>query len=187
MTNYRRWIFLGLAVIGSQLASGCCCQRPVLFPRLGYYGPGVCGPIFPRLAVSYSSPYVSGSPVSAPVYGETSYGGFSYPASGPVYGSPIYGSPGYGAPISSDIPLCTNCGPGNPGLPIAISGPSAPSPGAYSPRPSAGTTVPMMMPTSAAPNGIPFDSAFAPTVKPPTTDRLDSPPQAKKVMLTAGK
>jgi hypothetical protein len=162
MTRYRRWLFVGLTVVGSQIAAGCCYNRPVLFPRLNPCVGG-CGPIFPRLAA-----------VPGPV------------VSGPVYDAPVYGGPppcvgcgghdgGFGVPIASTPPVVYGPPPGAPG-------------GTVAPPPS--FSVPMNMPGAAAPvgAGIPFDSALAPTVRPPTgAARADAPPDSKKLMLTAGK
>jgi hypothetical protein len=191
----RRLLLLGLIALGSQLATGCYCSRPILFPRLPLCANGACnGPVFPRLAAAVTPP-IAGPVVSGPVYDAPISHGFGY--GGPVYGGAGIGDPG-----------CTACGHGGAGIPLATvpfsGGPIAGTtyapqpyggqpynfqpygqPGAAGPNPN--FAVPMNMP-SASTGGIPFDSSLAPTVKPPVVNaqKLDTAPDGKKI-LTAGK
>jgi hypothetical protein len=67
MNVSRRLAFIGLLLIVSQLATGCYCQRPYLFPRLQTCSGVGCGPLFPRLAnIGYGGPVIGGPVHDAP-------------------------------------------------------------------------------------------------------------------------
>ena len=184
MNVSRRLVLFGFILVGSQLASGCYCYRPLVFPRLQSCATGGCGPVFPRLAGA----------IAPPVYGGPA-------VSGPVYDAPIgYGGVSYGGPISSGMtmgePGCASCSQGIPlasapfsGGPIAGTSymvpPNMVAPGGSAPVPNG--AVPMVMP-GASTGGVPFDSSLVtPTVKPPivNTKKLDT--RENKGVLTAGK
>ena len=192
----RRLLLLGLIVLGSQIATGCCYYRPIL-PSLRYCGPGAPLLNRPLLAPAVSGPAYSG-PVTGPVCdigysgaptsgSMPTYGGYSgVPISGPAYGSggcTSCGGGGFGGiPIASapsGIPIAaTQPGSGYPTYPTYPMTGAAPA-GYVNPNAS----VPLHMP-SAMPGGVPFDSSLAPTVKPPvgTSPVIDS-----KKLATAGK
>ena len=178
----RRLLLLGLIVIGSQIATGCCYYRPIL-PNLRYCGPGAPLLNRPLLAPAVSGPVYSGPVVSGPVY-DSGYSGV--PVSGPVYGGgtcSTCSNGGYGGiPIASapsGVPIAaTQPGYGYPTYPAYPTTGTAPA-GYVNPNAS----IPLPMP-SAMPGGVPFDSSLAPTVKPPvgTNPVIDS-----KKLATAGK
>lgn len=185
MNVSRRIVLFGLILVGSQLASGCYCYRPLVFPRLQSCATGGCGPVFPRLAGAIAPPVYGGPSVGGPVYdAPISHGG-------PVYGGgPVFG----GGPVGEMG--CTNCSQGIPlasapfsGGPIAgtsyIVPPNMVAPGGSASMPNG--AIPMVMP-GASTSGVPFDSSLVtPTVKPPivNTKKLDTP--ENKGVLTAGK
>lgn len=184
MTVSRRLLLVGLIATGSQLAGGCYCNRPYLFPRLHLCGQGACGgPVFPRLAAAVAPP------IAGPV------------VTGPVYDAPLSVAPApvYGGPIPGGDPNCVTCGVGGTGIPLGsvpftgvpIAGTSFAPPIVHTAPPVGATpppTAPATMP-SASTNGIPFDSSLAPTVKPPAMNvrNLDNPPDSKKLMTAAAK
>jgi hypothetical protein len=183
MTRLRRWMFLGLVLLGSQLSAGCYLgytNRAVLFPnvalspayaRAGTAGGYGCGPSCYREFGPGSGacggsllggPFAGGPVVTGPVCDAPVT--VLPPAGMPVsYGPPV----GYGPPTGT--PGCTSCGTGGSyplgGMPIPIaSGPGGP-PIATSPPP--GYMQPGFVPTGGPIHVGPFDSGIVPTVKPP--------------------
>jgi hypothetical protein len=163
MMQFRRWLFLGLILLGTQLSAGCYLgytNRPVLFPNVALT-PAVARP---------GSPCGCG-PTCYREFGPSGCGGSLFAGSGagaapvvtgPVYDAPVsvlppYGGPAYGGgyPAPAPTPGCVGCAAnhgGFSGIPIAgsVGGP----PIAVSP---AGGPI----------YGVPYDSGAVPTLKPP--------------------
>ncbi len=193
MTLFRRWLFLGLILLGTQLSAGCYLgytNRPVLFPNVAVtpavvrpgaaagcgpscyreFGPSGCGgSLFAGSGAGFGSgaaPVVNGPVYDAPVATVPPYGG---------YGMPVYGG-GFTAPAPT--PGCAGCAAnagGYSGIPIAgsVGGP----PIAVSP---AGGPI----------HGVPYDSGTVPTLKPPVGSiPLQMPSEVKesKKIVAAGK
>jgi len=130
----RRFLLLGLVVLVSQIATGCCTQRAYVFPRLrcGAYAPPavpfspvVRTPLLPRPLYYGAGAMV---PISAgPAYGYGAPGCSSCSTPGAAVsfapqamsGAPVYsmGGSGYGAGVPHDsvlLPQPTVIPPGTP-------------------------------------------------------------------------
>lgn len=197
MMLLRRWMFLGLVLLGTQLSTGCYLgytSRPVLFPNVALtpavvrpgaaagcgpscyreFGPSGCGgSLFAGAGVA---PVVTGPVYDAPVGFPTTFGGYDPSNYGGGYSAPVYGG-GYSVP--GPTPGCVGCaangGGGFSGIPIAgsVGGP----PIAVSP---AGGPI----------HGIPADSGTVPTVRPPSGSiPLQMPGEVKesKRIIATGK
>ncbi len=193
MTALRRWFFLGLVLLGTQLSSGCylgLTNRPVLFPGVAlspaYAHPGAGNPCAACGPTCYREFGGGGCGGSLFTGSSAGYG----PAGAPVVSGPVYdGGPiGYGGafPGPTGVPGCVGCGAGVGvpvggipvgAIPIAV-GPGGP--------PIAGTP-----PVGGGPiHGIPFDSGTVPTLKPPPGSvPLQMPSEVKesKKIIAAGK
>jgi len=175
MTHVRRWLFLGLVLLGTQLSAGCylgLTSRPVLFPNVALTpaiprpaGVG-CGPACYR---EFGGPsLLSGPAVTGPVYDAAPMGYGGMPA-------------GYGGGYSTPTPGCAGCSSSQypmSGVPIA---------GTFGGPLIAGTPG-TLVPTGA----VPFDSGTVtfPTVKPPAGSiPLQMPSEVKesKKIVAAGK
>lgn len=166
MTHVRRWLFLGLVLLGTQLSAGCYLgytNRPVLFPGIAC-GPKICGA--PACA--------------APTCGTCCYhpfGGGPSLLGGPAVAGPVYDA---GYPAAAPTPGCVGCSSQYPtgGIPIA---------GSVGGAPIAGT------PGAMVPSGwVPFDSGTVttPTVKPPAGSvplQMPSEMKESKKIFSAGK
>lgn len=167
MTHVRRWLFLGLVLLGTQLSTGCYLgytNRPVLFPGIAlspaYARPGVgvgCGPTCYR-----------------------EFGGGPALTNGPVVTGPVYDG-GYPTMAPAPGPGCAGCTSQYPPGAVPIAGAPGGPPIAMS---SGGTMVPA--------GWVPFDSGTVtiPTVKPPAGSvPLQMPSEVKesKKIVTAGK
>jgi len=124
----RRILLLGIVVLVSQIATGCCTQRAYLFPRLHC---GACAP--PAVPMSPVVRYpiavrpIGAYPMSAAApYGDpscnscmSSPGATVSMAPRMASGAPVYtmGGPGYGAAVPHDsvlLPQPTVIPPGTP-------------------------------------------------------------------------
>ena len=166
----RRLLLLAV-VVGSQLAAGCCYDRPY-FPRLhsGWgCGSGACGtPLLnrPILDLPIVDRPLLNRPILAPHYGGVPVSTMPGYAGG-EYGTPVpyYPAPG-GHPVGD--PGCVGCGASN-GHHVGSAGvPYTPGPHGQTGTPISPAPVPMVMP-SAMPGGVPHDSALLkmPTIAPP--------------------
>lgn len=194
MTTFRRWLFLGLVLLGAQLSAGCYLgytNRPVLFPGVAltpaYARPGVSGPCGPNCYREFGGGGACGGSLFAGRGGGqyAGYGAAGAPVvTGPVYdaGPMGYDVPVYGGsyPVPTGTPGCVGCGAGGGvtygGIPIA-GGPGGP-PIAVTP------------PAGGPLYGVPFDSGTVPTLKPPPGSvPLQMPAEMKeaKKIVPAGK
>ena len=129
----RRILLLGIVVLVSQIATGCCTQRAYVFPRLHCgaacappvvpYSPVIRGPLMPR-PLLYGP--VGAAPISSAPYGDpscnscmSSPGATVSMAPRMASGAPVYtmGGPGYGAAVPHDsvlLPQPTVIPPGTP-------------------------------------------------------------------------
>ena len=110
----KRAIYVGLLLVASQLASGCCCVRQSLWRwRCAPCGGGTCAPS--SFSARVTMPPIASAPIaSAPVFhgGPVIHGGpIGGPdcngcGGGPIGGYPMGGVPSVGMPmIGGPIPL----------------------------------------------------------------------------------
>ena len=205
MMPIRRWLFLGLVLLGTQLSAGCYLgytSRPVLFPNVALtpavvrpgaaagcgpscyreFGPSGCGGSL--FAGSGAAPVVAGPVYDAPVGFPTTFGGYDPSGFGGGYLPPVYGgghsAPVYGGGVSvpGPTPGCLGCaanGGGYSGIPIA---------GSVGGPPIA------VSPAGGPIHGIPADSGMVPTVRPPSGSiPLQMPGEVKesKRIIATGK
>jgi hypothetical protein len=209
MTRFRRWLLLGLILLGSQFSAGCYLgytNRPILFPSVALspsyvrpggaagcgpscyreFGPSGCGGSLLGGPVGYGyagAPVVAGPVYDGPVINTMPVGGYDLPVYG-SYSAPIYGG-GYSAPAPT--PGCVGCGANaaHSGIPFA---------GTTGGIPIAGTTggppIAVSPPAGGPIHGVPYDSGAVPTLKPPPGSiPLQMPNEVKesKKIIAAGK